>query len=624
MCGIAGICCRNGHSQDRVTAAMGLMLAALRHRGPNDCGIQAIGHASNSPIYLANTRLSILDLSSAGHQPMVDPATGNWIVLNGEIYNHRELRLELSSTFGQWRSTSDTETVLRAYARWGPACAARLRGMFAVAIYDHARRLLWCARDRFGIKPFYYWTGPTGFAFASEVRALLRSGLFSPTPCAAGLSSFLRFGSVSEPHTLVQEIRSLPPAHWLEVSDGQLLSCERYWNLEAPCDESASADLAGQLERSVGEHLLADVPVGCFLSGGLDSSIITALAARQSRRPLNTFTVAFADELDESRHARAVADRYATHHREVRLSSEDVSALVPAAVAAMDQPSADGVNTYVVSKAVAESGVKVVLSGLGGDELYGGYPSFQLLPLAHNWSWLLGRLPAALRNRLRGGQRTVEATSSDASFPERYFALRSFWSSAELKKLGVEVRHLVEAAHNAGIGNHDFAALPLATQVSVLELTHYMRNVLLRDGDAMTMSHSLEMRVPFLDHLLAADCIRSGVAGRGTKTALVRLAGTLLPASVIHRPKQGFVLPMGQWMRGSLRSFVQSGLRHLHSARLLPPANLQHLAARFEAGRLPWARLWQMAVLGHWVANNIGAGEWSSHSPPVSTPIGVM
>ena len=617
MCGIAGVCWRNGHSHGRLPAAMDRMVAALRHRGPNDCGIQAIETSSHSPVYLANTRLSILDLSSAGHQPMYDPTTGNWIVLNGEIYNHLEIREELSSTFHPWHSTSDTETVLQAYARWGPACAARLRGMFAVAIYDCARRLLWCARDRFGIKPFYYWSGPAGFAFASEVRSLLHSGLFSPVPCAEGLSSFLRFGSVGEPHTLLQDVRSLPPSHWFEVSDGQVRSCERYWNLEAPSDELAPADLAGQLERAVGEHLLSDVPVGCFLSGGVDSSIITALAARQSRRPLRTFTVAFANELDESRHARAVAERYATDHREVRLSNDDVSALVPAAVASMDQPSADGVNTYVVSKAVAESGVKVVLSGLGGDELYGGYPSFKLLPFAQNWSWLLGRLPVALRQRFRGGQRAVEVTASGASLAERYFALRSFWDSAELGTLGFE------SAKNHGLTVS--SALPVTTQVSVLELKHYMLNVLLRDGDAMTMAHSLEMRVPFLDHLLAAHCIRSGVAGRGTKTALVRLAESLLPASVIHRPKQGFVLPMSDWMQGSLRPFVQSGLHHLNTARLLPLSNLQHLAAAFDAGRLPWARLWQMVVLGHWVANNIGAGEWSRpcQSLPVSTSSGV-
>jgi asparagine synthase (glutamine-hydrolysing) len=584
------------------------MMECLRHRGPDSQGSAWVhaNAAQEGGAWIANTRLAILDLSPAGSQPMYDRATGNCIVLNGEIYNHLEIRQELAGQLDQWNSSSDTETVLRAYAVWGAECVHRLHGMFALAIFDAARNVLWCARDRLGIKPFYFWRGSPGVVFASEVRAILGSGCVRPTCDQTGLAHFIRFGSLSEPYTMFEDIESLPAGCWMEIRAGEVAATKRFWHpgtLGEDYDHSTPhVVIRRHLERAVREHLLSDVPVASLLSGGIDSSIMTALAAQQSSRPIRTFTVGFADHsLDESEFARAVAKQYATEHHEVRLSDEEVIASVPAAVAAMDLPSADGVNTYIVAKAVADSGTKVVLSGLGGDELFGGYRSFRMLPLAHRWASLLGLIPGFVRGFLPGGKRSVELTSAGASFRDRYLALRSFWSLQELQAMGISGRWQEEPfAGPAG-------EVSLPTAVSQLELGHYMRNVLLRDADTMSMAHSVEMRVPFLDSELVEYCLRAGVVRRH-KELLQQATRDLLPVATYTRRKQGFELPMDAWMRGPLRGFVREGIIKLREAGLLPQVDLSRLQTDFEVRRLSWARLWQMVVLGHWAERYLGGG----------------
>jgi asparagine synthase (glutamine-hydrolysing) len=352
----------------------------------------------------------------------------------------------------------------------------------------------------------------------------------------------------------------------------------------------------------VREHLLSDVPVAAFLSGGVDSTVITALAAATSPRPLRTFTVGFAErELDESAQARAAAARCGTDHRELHLSDAEAASLAPEAVAALDLPSADGLNTYVVSRAVAREGVKVVLSGLGGDELFGGYRTFRLLTLAERWSPLLGMVPAPLRRReARGGsgERAAEMTVRATPLVERYESLRSFWSRREMESMGLDPA--------VGYGAEDPGpAVPPSTRVSVLELGGFMRSTLLRDADTMSMAHSLELRVPFLDHELVESCLRHHAAGRrpwrGYKALLRRAARDVLPAGIADGGKRGFVLPLDRWMRGPLRPFVDDGLAALRASRALPGVDTHVLVRRFESRRLPWARLWELAVLGHWL-----------------------
>lgn len=606
MCGIAGIA-TNRHSSIEPEAALKRMLGAIRHRGPDDNGYELVSRpdAKDGEIWLGNTRLAIQDLSAAGHQPMRDARTGNWIVINGEIYNHHEVRRALPAPEAGWRSSGDTETVLQAYAVWGKACLSRLRGMFALAIWDEAAGELWCARDRLGIKPFYFHADDKRFVFASEVRALLASGLVERRLNARGLAGFVRFGSLPEPLTLIEGVESLPAGHWLRIRDGKIIEQHRYWSpnpasvIEQP---EVAKTVRRHLERAVEEHLVSDVPVASFLSGGIDSSIVTALAAQASSSPIKTFTVGFRDaELDESEYALAVAKRYRTDHQRVLLSDDEAVEMVSEAVAAMDLPSADGVNTYVVSSAVARNGIKVVLSGLGGDELFGGYRSFNLLPQMKRWAAVAGVLPKSFRQLAAGGgskgERAAEMTRAGLNIAERYNTLRAMWADGELQRMGFD---------SIGYGLEEpLPQLSAATQVSLLELQGYMRGTLLRDSDAMSMAHSLELRVPLLDHDLVDYCVAAEVAGNGQKNMLLEAAGELLPDGIANRPKQGFVFPMDRWMRGALRQVVDDGLSHLSEAEVFPALNLNRLAEQFQSGQLAWARLWAFVTLGHWVKQHL-------------------
>ncbi len=593
MCGIAGVSCQSAAMLSEAKAAVERMVKGMRHRGPDDEGSEVIGGGSDN-VVIGNTRLSILDLSHAGHQPMHDPETGNWCVLNGEIYNHQKIRQELGNV--RWRSGSDTETLLRAYAAWGADCVERLRGMFAIALYDAARRTLWCVRDRLGIKPFYYAAGPEFFAFASEVKVLLSSGLVAHELDRDGLAAYMRFGSVIEPFTLVQGVRSLAPAHWMEVSSGSITRKVQYWSLSACATNDSTDDRKSThdlLQASVCEHMVADVPVACFLSGGLDSSAITACAARNSSRPLRTFTVAFhGTKMDESSDAREVATRFGTEHTEVRLPDRELVTQVALAVSSMDLPSIDGVNTFIVSRAVRSSGIKVVLSGLGGDEVFGGYRSFRLLPSAARWADWAGRIPHRFAALLPGGERGFEMMRPGLSLGERYGVLRALWPQAELRRMGLPAAtELIEEPD---------PSLPLNTQVSLLELNFYMRSVLLRDSDVMSMANSIELRVPFLDHRLVAYALRNHLAGDGRKKMLLDAFSNVLSPRTLGRPKVGFDLPMADWLRGVLRGFCEDGLAVLDREAVLSVPTSE-FKGRFDSGELSWPRLWQLVVLGHWL-----------------------
>jgi asparagine synthase (glutamine-hydrolysing) len=602
MCGIAGV---NGPASRAAAQAVERALEALRHRGPDDAGsvVVTAGDSSATEAVLGNRRLAILELSPAGHQPMQDEVTGNWVVFNGELYNHLEVREQLADRT-RFRGRSDTETLLRAYREWGESCLPRLRGMFAFALWDARDASLWCARDRLGIKPFYYALRDGLFAFASEARALLAAGLAAPDVDARGLAGYVRWGSVPEPLTLVAGIASLPAGHTLRARAGRVLSLRRYWSLApgARDERPAAAQVADELRRAVREHLLSDVPVASFLSGGVDSTVVTALAAAASPRPIETFTVCFPDrELDESDPARAAAERHATRHREVRLSDADVVALVPRCVPALDMPSADAVNTWLVSRAVASAGIKVVLSGLGGDELFGGYTAFARLPALQSWAPVLGRLPAFLRARIAGagdaGARGAEMSMAGASLVERYEASRSFWSKKAVAAMGLDAEVSL-GADDPGPG------CPLPARLSALELSGYMRSTLLRDSDVTSMAHSLELRVPLLDHLVVERCLALGAAerrGRRPKALLVDAMRELLPAELAQRPKRGFELPFDRWMRGPLRGFVEQGLHALQSSGAVPGLDTGALQLGFDRRELRYTRVWQFVVLGHWL-----------------------
>lgn len=588
MCGIAAVITSSG-------SARPMDLALLRHRGPD---AQAEWTSPDGRVWLGHTRLAIVDLSPTGAQPMHDPETGNVIIFNGEIYNHRSLREELGATGVTWMGTSDTETLLVAYRVWGERMLKRLKGMFALIIFDAASNQLFAARGPLGIKPLYYMRSPGVIRFASEVRMLLAG-----TDAAydrRGVGAYLQWGACPEGEFLFRRIRNVPAGHWMSVQPDTSVETVCYWPEKGypPIpSKGAPARVRRLVEQAVESHLMADVPVASFLSGGIDSSIVTALASRaMSPARLQTFSVGFPHAaFDETSVAAEVARRYKTDHHRIEVSDDEVIALVQEAVRRMDAPSLDAINTYIVSKKVAEFGIKVALSGLGADELFGGYPSFHDAPILRH----LSGFPKWMRRLAAGfgkfGARIADLPTGDLM--EIAIWRRRLWSDAMLRRAGLPVRPL-RILRPPELSD-DFA------KISWAELTVYMRQMLLRDSDQMSMAVSLELRVPFLDQELVEYVL--SLPGRekmryGTpKGLLVEACRDMLPEQVYNRRKMGFALPMNAWMRGPLKPFKLAGLEEVKSLQILAPGAVEWIRKEFEDGRVHWTRLWSLVVLGHYL-----------------------
>ncbi|MGA7906832.1 MAG: asparagine synthase (glutamine-hydrolyzing), partial [Candidatus Sulfotelmatobacter sp.] len=408
MCGIFGIVAHQTHVPADVLKRA---TQSLAHRGPDDGGTIILRESAPDPVEigLGNRRLAILDLSPLGHQPMNDPETGNWIVYNGEVYNFREVREELEREGLRFSSHSDTEVVLKAYGRWGEQCLGKFRGMFAFAIWDAQRHRLFAARDPMGIKPFYYHDSGRCLVFSSEVRTLVETGLIPRRIDPAGLVSYLTFGSLYDPTTLLEGVRALPGGHYLLWEKGQLKQLQ-YWDLVDANDpghtirEAQRADLEAQVHKTLDEavsmQLVSDVPVGVFLSGGIDSASLVGLLSQRGVRP-STFSIVFREvDYSEAEYSQAVARHFRTDHHEITVSAADLFEAIVPAVHAMDMPTIDGINTYFVSERTRAAGVKVALSGLGGDEMFAGYSTFRSVPRMERFSALAQHAPGRMRSSL--------------------------------------------------------------------------------------------------------------------------------------------------------------------------------------------------------------------------------
>ncbi|MEY2528413.1 MAG: hypothetical protein QOJ05_503 [Verrucomicrobiota bacterium] len=526
---------------------------------------------------------------------MADPATGNVLVANGEIYNHRDVREQLGPAV-TWRGTSDTETLLQGYAQWGHDVLGHLKGMFAFAIYDAARNELFLARDRLGIKPLYYLKDEHGIRAGSEVK-LIVSG--SEAVSSESVSGYLQWGACPERQLIYSEVEALPAGHAMTIDSQGKIKTWQYWpprELFVRSTENVVPRLRVLLEKAVEEHLLSDVPVASFLSGGIDSSVVTAIAAQKLENRLQTYSIGFdLPEFDETEIAREVAQRYGTDHHRIQLSEDEVIHSVTEAVAKLDLPSVDAINTYIVSRAVANHGVKVALSGLGGDELFGGYPSFQDVPRLQ----LVAALPRFLRKFIgffQGSADRLADLPATGQAGELASWRRRFFTDEMLKRAGLPI---ASEPFEASVALPDDFS-----RISWAELTGYMRRMLLRDADQMSMAVSLEMRVPFLDHELVEYVLGLPAAAkkryRGVKGLLVEACRDLLPPSVYERPKAGFVLPMKHWMAGPLAAFVEEGLRETAARQMLPEAFVNGMRESFQRERLHWTRLWSIVVLGHY------------------------
>ena len=631
MCGIFGIAVRNGHvSPDLLEQAT----RSLAHRGPDDSGTVIVRTASPEPLEvgLGNRRLAILDLSPGGHQPMQDPETGNWIAYNGELYNFRDIRHKLEREGIRCASHSDTEVLLKAYGRWGERCLSELRGMFAFAIWDARQNRLFVARDPMGIKPLYYYHSGGRLLFASELRTLLETGLLPRRLDAAGLYQYLSFGSLYDPITLIEGVRALRAGYYLIWQGGRLQE-SRYWDLAPPREvgpgikqprSRLESELHEILDESVRMQTVSDVPVGTFLSGGIDSSAVVALLARSGIR-VNTFSIVFREaDYSEAEYSRAVAKRFRTEHHEIVISQADALATLPSAVKAMDQPTIDGINTYLVSQQTRAAGIKVALSGLGGDELFAGYSNFRDVPRLERFAALWRHVPSparqpvatafrALSPRTDQGRKLTALVASNGDLLHPYFLARALFTRPQLNSLclledDTAVQRaeapLIEALANA---RH----LDPINRVSYLESRCYMLNTLLRDSDAMSMAHGLELRVPLIDHVLAEKLL--GVPGpwkldsRTPKPLLVHPVADALPQEIIYRRKRGFTLPFEHWLRGELRSEVEQGLQRIQSgplAAVLHPLQAEIAWNDFLQGKTSWSRPWSLYVLQRWCELN--------------------
>ena len=554
MCGIAGFVATDSAAE--VRRSLDRMHAAVAHRGPDDRGTWRSAHRDAA---FAHCRLSIIDPSPAGHQPMTAGGDRFTIIYNGEIYNFAELRTSLEQGGVVFRSHSDTEVILRLYEREGPSCVERLRGMFAFAIWDDRDRTCFLARDRFGIKPLFYHDAHGVLTFASEIRALIAGGVPAAIDPTAAYHYF-RSGSVPEPLTLIRGVRALEAGHWMLWKNGTLTT-RRYWDVRFP-DAADAGDPAAiaraALIDSVQHHFVSDVPVGVFLSGGMDSTAIVALARTLRSGELRTFSLVFpGSPLDEGPDARRTAEHFGTTHHEWALDGVVARQLFDDFVDAADQPSIDGFNSYSVCRLARQHDTKVVLSGLGGDELFGGYPSFREVPRLAMWGQLarIGGPVSAAAVRVAGEvggsrmRRLNDLMSSPVTLDNAYEVFRGIYTRDEARLLAA---HYVGADALVPDEQTPEGTEPTAEdRVSRLELTRYMRNQLLRDADVMSMASGVELRVPFIDSVLFEKLAGLPAGQRlQPRKRLLQQAVPEIPEWVIDSPKRGFMLPIAQWLEG--------------------------------------------------------------------------
>lgn len=630
MCGIAGAI---GPVGDGPHADVERMLAAMLHRGPDQGGVW------QSPVSPGATfghrRLSILDLSEAGRQPMIHRSSGTVIVFNGECYNFQELREELEPLGHRFVSTSDTEIILAAYVQWGEACVDRLRGMFALAIWDPRTGTVLIARDRLGIKPLYYDNRGGRFLFASELRALLKVPGVDRRLDAHGLESYLWNGFVSGSRTLVQGIHLLDPGTVMRVSaSGRILGQRQFWkpprSLPVADAREAVAAVGRELDRTMQIHLLSDVPLGIFLSGGIDSSVMAAVAQRNSVGPVVTFNVRFEEaRYDESPYAREVAGLLGTDHHEVLLSEKRFADHLDEAIDCLDQPTFDALNTYFVSRAVREAGLTVALAGTGGDELFGGYSSFVDLPRARRAASVLGNLPpkmirgmsSMLLRTLRGRGSEVPAQTRWGKLADllgtrgdlvaMYQVSYAIFTSEMQRSLRLagdsELEYGLSPSRFSDLrqlisGESDLAA------VSSLELANFVGERLLRDTDCASMAVSLEVRVPLLDHVLVESLARVPDSNRflplRRKDLLKQMVRSQIPASVFERKKAGFELPLGRWCRDRLANRLEATFQDINLAHAagLNAETVGRIWRAFKSGdeSIYWNRVWALFILMNW------------------------
>lgn len=621
MCGIAGrFNFRTGAPVDH--AVLANMCDLLAHRGPDASGVWTDG-----AVGFGHRRLAVVDLSAAGRQPMQCDDASLVITFNGEIYNFLELKRELEGRGHRFQTATDTEVLLLAYREWGQSCLSRLRGMFAFAIWDVRVQTLFVARDRLGKKPLCYSVDGDGISFASEPKAFLADPAFRAEPDLPALAGYLTYQYVPSPLSAFKGVQKLPPGHFLVVADGQV-RLQRYWKVSYEpkrgiTEDEAADELLARLEDAVRVRLISDVPLGAFLSGGIDSGTIVALMARLGDRPVKTFSIGFEEEeFNELPYARQVASRYGTEHHEF-IVKPDALQVLPQLVWHYNEPFADpsAIPSFYLSE-LARKHVTVALNGDAGDENLAGYrryivPSeaarFDSMPPAvrHAITTVMSRVPRARRSHSVGG-RFLNRLHGILDTPERRYARRTMVFEPELKAWAF-TREFLSVSQASGADellvrawNDSEATDSIDAKLSV-DMQHYLPDCLLVKVDVATMAYGLEGRSPMLDHTFVEFCaslpthlkLRRNV----TKYLLKRIARSLLPSEIVERPKKGFGVPLARWFRGELRAFTEDLLLDGRLARrgLFRQAAVDQLVREHVTGVSDWNReLWALVMLESW------------------------
>jgi len=620
MCGIAGIFSRK-HNDIPYESHLVKMTNAVAHRGPDHDG-----YFSNQEdgIYLGHRRLSIIDLSEEASQPMWDFEHRYALSYNGEIYNYRELRKKINNY--PYSTQSDSEVILAAYRLWGPEAVIHFNGIFALAIWDNHEKTLFVARDQLGVKPVYYYCSDEILIFASEIRSVLSSGLIQPVLNKAALAEYLTYQSNLRSRTLIENINRLEAGTYLMI-DKKGLRKFNYWNIfkwhdfEYTDEKSVKDNVREKLFTAVQRQMVADVPISAFLSGGIDSSILVAAMALQSEQPINTYTITFNEKkFDESEQASLVAKRYKTNHHEVLTKVDDIVSRIPGIVSKMDNPSGDGINSYIVSEAIKNAGIKVAISGLGGDELFAGYgyASMYKKIVDQNGLWshtsmirntLSGLVPKHKSGRWKkiGDLLRINYPALHSLYP----VLRSVYSIDEISRL---IKYSNSGEKSFGdellLAENALKKFPTLSQFGIGDLFGYTEGVLLKDSDQMSMANTIELRVPFLDVELVEYVL--GIPDRyknpeNHKKLLVDSMQNLIPDEVWNKKKMGFVLPWEIWMKKELRTFCDQCIQSISGRGIFKTEILLDYWQRFLKGdkSVIWTKMWTIIALECWIKNVI-------------------
>ncbi len=611
MCGISALIQYNKNLPAR--KVLERMNKEMAHRGPD-----ASGYYINENIGLGHRRLSIIDTDESANQPMLS-SNKNWaITFNGEIYNYVELKAQQLPGV-QFQTESDTEVLLELFEKFGVEAISKLSGMFAFVLHHIPSNETYVVRDRYGIKPLYYSIQKNGCFIASEIRAILASDLVPRKINRSALEEYIETQTVCAPNTLIEKVKLLEAGHYLHFK-GNEISKHCYYrllsdtNYELSDKKSAQEFLRSTLKESVAQHMRADVPFGAFLSGGIDSSLLVGLMSEVRNERINTFQISFDEEaFDERRYAQLVAKKFNTNHHEINLKASEFLKDIPSAIAAIDFPSGDGPNTYAVSKATKEAGITVAISGLGGDELFAGYPAFQYMTsieksLALKLSYPLRKSVSLLLSSFSSNRSLLKKAEllglKQADLAHAFPLVRKVWNANELLKR--KTQHF-EIEQNFNFIFEKNA--PLLNRVSAAEIESYMQHVLLRDSDQMSMAHSLEIRVPFLDHNvveLATHLSNDLKYPTSPKKFLTETFADILPNEVVNRKKMGFTLPWSVWMKNELKEFTEAGFQELYNQDVVNEVVLRKAWRKFLSGNeeKSFISFWHLSVLGHWMKNN--------------------